>query len=222
MAYDKYYENDTFLFDSDIRVRDYNGLMDFLISQPDSRVKSHYNLLEGLAEFVTSDEDGSFGDAYFSWDGFPDKMFLCCSCDGYDEDNWKTLTPYLSGYIEWHTEDGNMWRDVFDEGAFRQETPGWNMNSSKEGETTCASCGKKIRTVKVDFFASDGSDRQEEIPLQKKDGRFYINYNPEFLEWTAFDFDNNEQTDTIHCPKCGKYPFRNKKINSYSTVTIQF
>lgn len=45
-------------------------------------------------------------------------------CDiKYHEEDWQSIAPYLSGYIEWIGEDDAVWRDYFRDGKMESEYP---------------------------------------------------------------------------------------------------
>ena len=73
----------------------------------------------------------------------------------------------------------------------------------------CVNCGKEIDSVMVNTFLEDGSDKFIEVPLiNHGDGVYGFDVN---LNWTGYGLDDEDRTETIECPHCRKFPFKNKE-----------
>ena len=82
----------------------------------------------------------------------------------------------------------------------------------------CENCGKEIKTLFVDFFEIDGSDNLYELPLSEcENGAVYVDANP---NWTGYDLTEEEQKDSILCPNCSKFPFKNEEIQVHEIVRV--
>ena len=83
----------------------------------------------------------------------------------------------------------------------------------------CEKCGIALDTVDVNVFARDGSDYwQTEIPLHLADDEAcWVDVG---RDWTGDELDEEEMIETIRCPNCKQYPFRDTEIQTYEIVRV--
>ena len=80
----------------------------------------------------------------------------------------------------------------------------------------CEKCNKEIDYVMVDFFNYDGSDSDQEIPLQKcENNAVFVDLN---CNWTGYELTEEEQRETICCPHCKQFPFKYDEVQVYEIV----
>lgn len=82
----------------------------------------------------------------------------------------------------------------------------------------CEECGKEISFLNVNHFNRDGSDSYLSIPFEEvPDNAVLIETNK---NWTGYDLSEEEMIETIQCPLCGKFPFKNEEIQLYELVKV--
>lgn len=82
----------------------------------------------------------------------------------------------------------------------------------------CNNCGKELYSLEVNMFKADGSDDWYDAEIIAEDNvSACINVLP---NWTGMGLSEEEQTETIRCPRCRKFPLRNKYVNAYETVEV--
>ena len=82
----------------------------------------------------------------------------------------------------------------------------------------CTCCGKTIKAINTNFFANDGSDFESLVPFQEITDVYTKMVVPTF--WCGVDLANSERRDIITCPHCGKFPFADNEIQTYSVVEV--
>ena len=82
----------------------------------------------------------------------------------------------------------------------------------------CELCGKEITQLKVGMFNHDGSDSDVAYSFEECDKNAVVLGLD--TNWTGYELDESEMSDTIHCPYCGKFPFKNKEIQTYDYVCV--
>lgn len=82
----------------------------------------------------------------------------------------------------------------------------------------CEKCGKEISTVLVDMFNHDGSDSFVEHFVEEceEDAAVIETHT----SWTGYELSEEEQTETIECPHCRKFPFKSEEIQFYTFVRV--
>lgn len=82
----------------------------------------------------------------------------------------------------------------------------------------CEKCGKEIDSVLVNMFNVDGSDRLYSEPI------IYNGKSIVYFEtgqcWTGYELSDEERLETICCPHCKEYPFKNSEIEAYDVVRV--
>lgn len=82
----------------------------------------------------------------------------------------------------------------------------------------CELCGAKIDSLLIDVFNGNGSDGLCEYPIQEyENNTVAADASP---NWTGGDLDEDEQIETIHCPRCGRFPFKHQEVQVYHFVRI--
>ena len=82
----------------------------------------------------------------------------------------------------------------------------------------CEKCGKYIMTVKINEFSRDGSDHLIEIPIKEyQNNAIGIDTTQ---DWCGYDLTEEEQAETILCPYCNEFPFKDKEIQCYEIVRV--
>lgn len=80
----------------------------------------------------------------------------------------------------------------------------------------CENCGNIISTVEANMFDREGSDYWTHCQINEvPDNAVYIDL-PTY--WTGDELCEEEQADCIRCPRCRKFPFRNREIQTYTLV----
>lgn len=81
----------------------------------------------------------------------------------------------------------------------------------------CICCGENIDHVNVSFFNRDGSDGDIAIPVNEcEENAVYMDLD---TNWTGYELTEDEQYETIMCPKCGKFPFK-KELQIHEIVRV--
>lgn len=82
----------------------------------------------------------------------------------------------------------------------------------------CEKCGREIEVVIVSIFNRDGSDCDAKLPLiECEESAAYI-YTAQ--NWTGYEQTEDEMRETIECPHCKQFPFKNPEIQVYDIVRI--
>ena len=84
----------------------------------------------------------------------------------------------------------------------------------------CSNCGEEITQVLVDTFEHDGTDRDYLVDLEDIGNDCYgitVSQN-----WTGYGLDEEDQLETIACPKCHGFPFKTKEIDVQEVVCLTF
>lgn len=82
----------------------------------------------------------------------------------------------------------------------------------------CEKCGKETDSVLVGMFNHDGSDSDIKVPALNADENAAIMDVTQ--NWTGYELSEDEQRDTIKCPHCNQFPFKNGEIQVYDIVRI--
>lgn len=84
----------------------------------------------------------------------------------------------------------------------------------------CEKCGKEISSVLVDTFNCDGTDGfYPYIVNECEENAAYIDASK---NWTGYELSEEEMIDTVRCPYCNEFPFKNKEIQIYEIVRLVF
>lgn len=83
----------------------------------------------------------------------------------------------------------------------------------------CQKCGKEIKELRIDFFEYDGRDDFYLRPIkQVSDNAVIIDVDE---NWTGYELTDEERKETIECPYCKKYPFKDDlEIQIYEVVRV--
>lgn len=83
----------------------------------------------------------------------------------------------------------------------------------------CEKCGKHIMTVEINEFRRDGGDVCFQVPIAEYKDSTAVEFETD-KTWTGYDLTEEEQAETILCPCCGEFPFKDKEINTYEIVRV--
>jgi hypothetical protein len=67
------------------------------------------------------------------------------------------------------------------------------------------------------MFNYDGSDDWHTMPVGEHECGIFIDTE---RSWTGYELTEKEMLETIRCPFCKKYPFKNNEIHVYDIVRI--
>lgn len=82
----------------------------------------------------------------------------------------------------------------------------------------CECCGKDIKCVEADTFDRFGSDSNIKYPIVEcEEEEVYFDTT---ANWTGYKLSEKEKTESIHCPSCGKFPFKNPETQVYNFVRV--
>jgi len=81
----------------------------------------------------------------------------------------------------------------------------------------CENCGKKINGVNINHFNYDGADSDIFLPLKDIGGDNAVMFETD-TSWCGYELSEEEQTEEITCPFCGKFPFKCKEIQVYDNI----
>ncbi len=83
----------------------------------------------------------------------------------------------------------------------------------------CEECGEEIDNIEFDLFNHEGVDAFRKISYEecKEGDAVYADVN---TNWAGFELTEEEMPETIRCPKCKKYPFKDKEIHAYDLVRV--
>ena len=82
----------------------------------------------------------------------------------------------------------------------------------------CEKCGCEINRLEVDEFCHDGSDCYCEESFQECENNAVVMDLD--LNWVGTELSCEEMTETIRCPKCKQFPFKNREIQCYHYVKV--
>ena len=80
----------------------------------------------------------------------------------------------------------------------------------------CYQCGEEIDTIITSVFNNDGSDYDVEIKFKQVPSNAIV--FEVGTDWVGYG--GMEDTSQIRCPKCHKFPFKIKEIQSYEYVKV--
>ncbi len=82
----------------------------------------------------------------------------------------------------------------------------------------CEQCGAELKCLLVDEFDREGADSFNEYWFNECDeNAVYIDTN---ANWTGYGLSDEEMPDTITCPFCHKYPFKDTEMQVYDIVRV--
>ena len=86
----------------------------------------------------------------------------------------------------------------------------------------CNKCGCPLTLdgIEVLNFRIDGSDYWDKEQLKECDNEaVYLDLQ---ANWTGCEFDDDmdEKRASIRCPRCHKYPFKKKEIQTYQIIRV--
>lgn len=81
----------------------------------------------------------------------------------------------------------------------------------------CEKCGANTDSLEFNVFDCYGSDYWMAIPITESHDAAIVQLGK---NWTGYELDESEKADTIRCPHCGKFPFRNKEVQDQDFVAV--
>ena len=82
----------------------------------------------------------------------------------------------------------------------------------------CEKCGKEMQSIHVNMFDCSGSDSFCTYNFQEcEEDAVVIDTES---AWVGYGLSEEEQQDTIECPHCHQFPFKNTEIQVYDVVRI--
>ena len=82
----------------------------------------------------------------------------------------------------------------------------------------CEKCGKEMQSIHVNMFDCSGADSLWKYDFQEcEEDAVVIDTNP---AWVGCGLSDEEQLETIKCPHCHQFPFKNTEIQVYDVVRI--
>ena len=82
----------------------------------------------------------------------------------------------------------------------------------------CEKCGFAMPYIAFDLFNFDGSDSFAELDYEEVDENAVVVDTEQ--NWTGYELDESEWPETIQCPNCGEYPFKDTEIHVYNIVQV--
>lgn len=85
----------------------------------------------------------------------------------------------------------------------------------------CESCGEEIRVLKAEMLEFQGMydfhgiEIYVPFPVQECEDGVYIDVTKDFT-----GYNNTDVYKYIRCPKCGKFPFKNREIEVRDVVRL--
>ncbi|MGN0005303.1 MAG: hypothetical protein ACI37Z_04975 [Candidatus Gastranaerophilaceae bacterium] len=77
----------------------------------------------------------------------------------------------------------------------------------------CEKCGKLLDSVELNVFQFNGSDVFQKEYFHETPIAIKITTEP---NWTGYELTDEERLDTIRCPHCKQFPFKNSNIVTFS------
>ena len=82
----------------------------------------------------------------------------------------------------------------------------------------CEKCGKEIDHFEIDMFNYDSSDEWRDIQFtEHPNGAVTIDTG---CDWTGYEMGYDEMCESIRCPECKRYPFRDENIDAQVFVSV--
>lgn len=82
----------------------------------------------------------------------------------------------------------------------------------------CEQCEHEIDVLLVDVFNHDGSDSFIKIPaVECEEDAAYVETE---RNWTGYELSEEEQLETVLCPYCKRFPFKNTEILVHEIVRL--
>lgn len=82
----------------------------------------------------------------------------------------------------------------------------------------CEKCGKEMQSIHVNMFDREGADSFLKYDFQEcEEDAVVIDTKP---AWVGYELSEEERLDTIECPHCHQFPFKNTEIQVYDVVRI--
>ena len=82
----------------------------------------------------------------------------------------------------------------------------------------CKNCNKELRYIKIDEFDHEGADTFNIRYFDEEDEDAIVIETTQ--AWTGYELDEEEQSDTIRCPFCEKFPFYKNEVQVYNVVRL--
>lgn len=81
----------------------------------------------------------------------------------------------------------------------------------------CENCGKELECIEINDFQRDGSDAWCEYPVFEHENGAYLDATQ---NWTGWEMSDEEMVESVRCPHCKKFPFRDHEIQTYQILRI--
>ena len=82
----------------------------------------------------------------------------------------------------------------------------------------CENSGSEIKEIEADLFDYQGIDYWTEFHIEEVPENAVYADLP--TSWTGDELDETELPDCIRCPRCRKFPFRSKEVQTYHLVRV--
>ena len=82
----------------------------------------------------------------------------------------------------------------------------------------CEKCGRLLTHLDVNFFDHEGADYEQQLSFNE--------YDTDAVEvevtqnWTGYDLSEEEMAETIYCPHCRQFPFKNPEIQTFDITRV--
>lgn len=85
----------------------------------------------------------------------------------------------------------------------------------------CEKCGKELNYLQVNRFNHDGSDDWQTESFETHENGIYIDLHyPETWTGYEFDADSEDARESIRCPYCHQFPFKEKELQEYNILRV--
>lgn len=83
----------------------------------------------------------------------------------------------------------------------------------------CEKCGRELNTIGLVTETFDGGDTLiQHIPAEAYNGAVIVDTSP---HWSGYEIeDADDMLDTIVCPHCGEFPFKNTEVQVHDVVRL--
>ena len=82
----------------------------------------------------------------------------------------------------------------------------------------CEKCGKELEHIDINMFDRDGSDDLDSHCFQEcEENAVVIDTNS---AWAGYELSDEERLETVKCPHCGQFPFKNTEIQVHEIVRL--
>lgn len=82
----------------------------------------------------------------------------------------------------------------------------------------CEKCGHVLTRLDVNFFDHEGADYMQKLPFTEYDTDAVVVEVTQ--NWTGYELSGGEMTETIYCPHCRQFPFKNLEIQTFDVTQV--